>query len=111
MLRLKVAVMFLGADRVTVQIPVPEQSPLQPAKVLPVAEVAVNTTGVLLEKLDEQVEPQLMPEGELVTVPLPVPDFPTVRIALKIAVTLLLDVMMTVQLPVPEQSPLQLPKL
>ena len=31
-------------------------------------------------KLAKQVEPQLMPDGLLVTVPLPVPDFVTVRV-------------------------------
>jgi hypothetical protein len=44
----------------------------------PVAAVAVRVTDVL--KLTEQVVPQLMPLGLLVTVPLPVPAGVTVRV-------------------------------
>ena len=47
--------------------------PVQPAKVEPVAALAVKVTVVPLLKVPEQVLPQLMPAGELVTVPLPVP--------------------------------------
>jgi hypothetical protein len=63
----------------TVQVPVVGQSatPLQPVKVEPAAADAVRVTEVL--KLAEQVEPQLMPVGTLVTVPLPVPAGVTVR--------------------------------
>ena len=55
-----------------------------------------------------------MPAGELVTVPLPVPALLTVRVwlgTLKVAVTDLAAFMVTVQVPVPEQTPpLQPPK-
>ena len=74
---LKVAVTLLAADIVTVQLPVPEQEPLQPPKVEPEAADAVNLTLVPELKLLVQVEPQLMPEGLEVTVPLPVPDLTT----------------------------------
>ena len=55
---------------VTVQlVAVPEQSPLQPAKVEPVVASAVRVT--LPVKLAEQVGPQLIPDGLLVTMPEP----------------------------------------
>ena len=73
-------VTVVAAESVTVQAPVPEQPPpLQPVKVEPAAGVAVNVTAVPLAKLAEQVAPQLIPTGELVTVPLPVPAGVTVR--------------------------------
>nr|WP_040335034.1 hypothetical protein [Candidatus Magnetobacterium casensis] len=76
-----VAVTLLAADIVTVQVAlVPEQSPLQPVKVEPESAAAVRVTEVSLAKPAEHVEPQLIPDGELVTVPEPVPDFVTVRV-------------------------------
>ena len=65
----------------TVQVPVPEQpSPDQPVKVEPEAGLAVRATDVPELKLAEQVEPQLMPLGLLVTVPEPVPVLETERV-------------------------------
>ena len=69
--RLNVAVQDMAAFIVTV--PVVQPVPLQPAKVEPEAGVAVKVTTVPLLKFAEQMLPQLMPAGELVTVPLPVP--------------------------------------
>ena len=60
--------------------PVVQPVPLHPAKVDPDAGVAVKATTAPLLKLAEQVVPQLMPAGELVTVPLPVPVEDTVRL-------------------------------
>jgi len=58
----------------TVQEPVPVQPPpLQPAKTDPEAGTTVTVTVVPPENDGEQVVPQLMPLGLLVTVPLPVP--------------------------------------
>jgi hypothetical protein len=75
----KVAVTVVAAEIVTVQDPVPEQpAPLQPLKVEPMSGEAVSVTAVPLGKLAEQVAPQVIPAGELVTVPLPVPAVPTV---------------------------------
>lgn len=75
---LNVAVTVVFELRVTAQFPVPEQPPpLQPAKSEPEAGVAVKVTTVSDEKDLEQVEPQLIPEGLLVTVPVPVPDLIT----------------------------------
>jgi hypothetical protein len=76
---LNVAVQDLFASTVTVADPVPEQLPDQPAKDEPDAGVALRVTEVPLLKFAEQVLPQLMPAGELVTVPLPVPAFTTER--------------------------------
>ena len=78
---MKVAVTVVAAESVTTQVPVPEQPPpLQPVKVEPAAGVAVNVTAVPLAKLAEQVAPQVIPAGKLVTVPLPVPAGVTVRV-------------------------------
>src|SRR2546426_7702852 len=86
-----VAVTVVAAVRVTVQVPLPEQPPpVQPLKVEPAAGAAVSVTAVPLVKLAEQVAPQVMPAGELVTVPLPVPALLTVSAKLgrlKVAVT------------------------
>ena len=62
-------------------------------------------------KLVTQEVPQLMPAGDEVTVPLPVPAFATLRekvaMALNVAVTARACVIDTVQVPVPVQAPLQ----
>ena len=70
---LKVAVTDCAEFMVTLQLPVPEQAPLHPAKVAPAAGVAVNVTTVPPAKFALQVPGQLMPAGVLATVPLPVP--------------------------------------
>ena len=70
---------MVAAETVTAQVPVPEQPPLlQPVNVDPAAGAAARVTVVPLVKLAAQVAPQLIPAGELVTVPLPVPDGVTV---------------------------------
>jgi hypothetical protein len=70
----KVAVTVMLLLIGTVQEPVPVQpSPLQPAKTDPEAGIAVRMTVVPPENDREQVVPQLMPLGLLVTVPLPAP--------------------------------------
>ena len=84
--------------------------PLQPAKVEPAADVAVRVVTVPLVNDAEQVLPQLMPEGLLVTVPLPVPffvidriDFVSAGCGLKVAVQVLATSMVITPLlqPVP----------
>ena len=75
---MNVAVTLVAALNVTTQAPVPEQPPpLHPVNVEPVAGVAVKVTLLPLGKVVEHAAPQLMPAGELVTVPLPVPEAPT----------------------------------
>jgi hypothetical protein len=75
----KVAVTDMVASIVMMQAPDPLHAPLQPAKVEAVDADAFRVTMVFMLKSYEQVEPQLMPEGELVTVPEPLPAFKTVR--------------------------------
>src|SRR5436309_6019989 len=107
--RVKVAVTVVAAESVTVQAPVPEQPPpLQPPKVEPAAGAAVSATAVPLVKLAAQVAPQVMPAGELVTVPLPVPALVTVSAKvgrLKVAVTVVAAETETTHDPVPEHPP------
>jgi len=78
--RAKVAVTEVAALTVTVQVAVPEQPPpLQPVKVEPAAGAAVKVTAVPVVKEVEHVAPQEIPEGALVTVPVPLPALVTVR--------------------------------
>src|SRR5215208_1194657 len=70
-----VAVTERAAFIVRVHVPVPEQSPDQPVKLSPDAGVAVRVTSVPSAKLAEQVAPQSIPAGLLVTVPPPLPAF------------------------------------
>ncbi len=63
----------------TVQLPVPVHAPFQPAKVEPLAAAAVSITDAPLVKFALQDVPQLMPEGDEVMVPVPVPALVTVR--------------------------------
>ncbi|NDG88633.1 MAG: hypothetical protein EBY15_11900 [Gammaproteobacteria bacterium] len=56
---------------VTVQVPDPWQAPDQPIKFCPTSTEALKLTGVPWVKEAVQAEPQLMPEGLLVTTPLP----------------------------------------
>ena len=75
----KVAVTLRAALMVTLQVPVPVQAPLQPVKVEPVVAAAVRVTLVPLVKLVLQVLPQVIPLGDEVTVPDPVPALVRVR--------------------------------
>ena len=72
-LLLKVAVTEASAVRVTLHGPVPLQAPDQPPNAEPVPGAAVNVTAVPVAKLALHVDPQLIPAGELVMVPAPVP--------------------------------------
>ena len=58
---------------VTLHEPVPEQAPLHPVNIWPVFGVAARPMTVPAPPVMEQVAPQLMPAGELVTVPVPLP--------------------------------------
>jgi len=98
---------------VSVQVDVPVQSPDQPPNADPLPAVAANVTEVPDAKLVEQTSPQLIPPTLLVIEPVPVPVLFTdkvkeVTLALNVAVTLRLAVMLTVHAPVPEHEPPQL---
>src|SRR5437016_3870002 len=73
------AVTDVSAFIVTVQAPVPEQAPDQPVNCESGSGVAVRFTFVPGAKPAEQLEPQLIPLGLLVTVPVPDPLFDTPR--------------------------------
>src|SRR3989475_5904382 len=107
--RVKVGVTVVAALRVRVQAPGPEQPPpLQPLTVEPPAGAAVSVTAVPLAKLAAQVAPQVMPAGLLVTLPAPVPALETVSVKVcrvKVAVTVVAALRVTVQAPGPEQPP------
>jgi len=62
------------------QVAVPVQAPLQPAKVLFVPGASLSVTWVLCVKLAEHVVGQLIPVGLLVTVPVPFPASVTVTV-------------------------------
>jgi len=99
--RLKVAVQLRLAPKVTVTAGVVAAQPVpaQAAKTEPVAGAAVNVTAVPLLKVPEQLVVQLMPAGELVMAPLPVPALATARVKvcrLKVPVQLLLAPKVTV---------------
>src|SRR6267143_1378643 len=104
----KVAVTEVAALIVTVHVPVPVQAPLQPVKVEPAAGAAVRVTTVPVVKEVEQVAPQEIPTGALVTVPVPAPDLVTVSAkddCMKVAVTEVAAVIVAVQVPMPVQPP------
>src|SRR5262249_54988702 len=66
----KFAVAARAPPMVTVQVaPWPAQSPLQPPNENPASGVAVSDTDVPSRKFAEQVPPQLIPLGGLVTTP------------------------------------------
>ena len=109
-LRLNWALTVVFALIVKEQEPVPVQvPPLQPAKVLPAAGLAISVTVDPGANDSVQVAPQLMAPPDRVTVPVPVPilaieSTPT-GFAVNVAMTFLWALMVTVQVPVPEQSP------
>jgi len=87
--------------------PLPQLPPVHPANDELAAAVAVRVTRALGSKLALQVCPQLMPEGMLVTLPVPVPPRATVRTGevLKLAMTDVFCIKVTLHAPVPLQAP------
>ena len=76
----KLAAAPVFAFNVTVQlVPIPLQAPLQPVSPQPAFGAAVSVTWVIGEKPALQVEPQSIPEGELVTLPPGLPITETAR--------------------------------
>jgi hypothetical protein len=75
----KLAVAVVAELTETVHASVPLQAPLQPEKTKLAPGVAVKTTCVPEGKLELQVPGQLIPDGVLVTVPVPGPVEVTVN--------------------------------
>jgi hypothetical protein len=90
---------------------VPEHAPLQPLNTAPEAGAAARSTIVPDGKVTEQLKPQLIPAGELVTEPDAVPNKLTERLnaGTKVAVMAVFEFRVTVHGPAPAQSedPLQ----
>jgi hypothetical protein len=77
---LKVASTFALASRVIEQGSFPLHDPPQVVKVDPLVGVGVNVIDVPAAKVAVQVVPQLIPAGELVTVPVPDPKSEVVKL-------------------------------
>src|SRR5580704_5637048 len=97
----KLALIVVSALRVTVQAAVPlHPPPDQPPKIDPWVDAALSVTCVPVAKFAEQVGPQLIPDGALVTVPVPVPVSAIVSvlvgISAKLAFTLSAALIVTV---------------
>ncbi len=71
---LNVAVTTASAVPFNTHEPVPLHAPDQPANVESLSGFAVSVAEIPKGKLTLQIDPQLMPAGELVTVPVPVPE-------------------------------------
>ena len=108
-LSVNVAVTDVAAATVTTQVPVPEQPPpLQPEKSEVASPTALNVTTVPIAYGALQVDPQEIPAGVELTVPLPVPTFNTATpttCATNAAVTDRAWFIVTMQVPEPEHAP------
>lgn len=72
---------LLAAVMATVQVfPLDESHPDQLEREEPLSGAAVRVTDVPEVYEDEHVEPQLIPAGLLVIVPVPVPDLVTLKV-------------------------------
>ena len=95
----------------TTQVPVPAHpAPVQPSNTLPGAASAVSVTTVPSGKLAVHVPGHAMPGGVEETPPVPFPDRLTVSgnvCVSNVAVTDCAAFIVTTQLPVPVQAPLQ----
>ena len=108
-LRVKVAVTVAAALIVITHVPVPEHPPpVQPVKFELGLADAVNVTTVPNVYVSVQSAPQLIPVGELVTDPPPLPANDTSKANVfiaKVAITVVAAVIVTMQVPVPEHPP------
>ena len=108
-----VAVTLWAAVTVTTHGPAPEHSPPHPTKVDPAVGLAVSETAVPDVNTKEQVAPQAIPAGELLTVPVPAPARVTVNedaaAVSNVAVTAVAALIVTVQSAVPVHGPLVQP--
>jgi len=111
----KIAVTVVLAVNTVVHVPVPLQPPpLQPEKTEPVFGTALRKTVRFWMTTPEQVVPQLIPPGDDVTVPPPVPVLTIVTTqcsSVNDAPMMTSEVIVLVHVPVPLQPPpLQPPK-
>ena len=74
----KIAPTAVSLSNVKLHGAVPEHDPVHPVKLEPLLGFAVNVTDVPVAKVALHVDPQLMPAGALVTVPVPLPESVTV---------------------------------
>jgi len=90
-------------------VAVPLQAPPQPLNRAWVPGIAVSVTIVPTLKLAEQLAPQMIPAGSLVTAPAAEPRAVTVNVTLvlsvNVAVTAVLALSVTMQVPVPLHPP------
>jgi hypothetical protein len=94
---------------VKLHAPVPVHAPVHPAKTDPPPGVAVRVIGVPVAKLAEQVAPQLIPAGALLTEPVPVPANVTLIgkvVGMKFASTVWSLFRVTEHAPLPVHAPL-----
>jgi len=103
----KFAVTLLTASIDTAQGPVPVQAPVQPVNTDPASGTAVKLTTVPQLKSAVQILPQFKPAGVLFIVPVPVPNFDTVKGYAKVADTVLSEFIVIPQEPVPVHAPAQ----
>jgi 3D (Asp-Asp-Asp) domain-containing protein len=92
------------------QGPPPEQAPVQPANTELLSAAAVRVIVVPVLKFAEQVDPQVIPAGTLVTVPPPVPasvTFTGKADGVNSAATVCAAFTVTEQFAVPEHAPVQ----
>jgi hypothetical protein len=105
-LEVKLAVTCVLSFNVTLQVaPLPLHPPDHPTKLEPVAGVSVSVTTVPGLKVALQVFPQLIFEGLLVTVPVPLRTTLSVGDALNFATTEVFCINVTSHAPVPLQPP------
>jgi hypothetical protein len=76
----RIAPIAVSLSRVRLHGAVPEHAPVHPVKVEPSLGFAVSVTDVPVAKFALHVNPQLMPAGALVTVPVPLPESVTVSL-------------------------------
>jgi hypothetical protein len=98
------------AVKVTTHVDVPLQAPDHPVNVEPAAGAAVSVTTVPLLNPALHVVPQLIPDGLLVTIPVPVPAKVTAStgwaaIAVNCAITEVCEVRVTTHELIPEHAP------
>jgi hypothetical protein len=106
--RVNVASTLCARSTVTTHAPVPAQAPAQPANIEVPSGVAERVTTCPPSKAYEHVGPQLIPDGDDVTVPPPLPAIVTVTGYVNRAFTDFAALIVTAHVgDVPEHAPVQ----